>query len=346
MVLSDRRFSRALAQQRDPSRTVPAPDSRLQLLAHLDPPEHTPFRKVFNSAFTAARAQQYKPLMEEIISSRLDQLASGKMHGDLVGEVFEPFSLQLVSDVMGLPAEGRDDLRVWSIAQHRTSISRQDFERDTDMVTSYFDRIVESRRLEASADIISEALCVRDTQGLEVTDSDVAAMAAGLFVTGVHALADQLSLSSYLLFREPRKMTEFSGGQEFDSRYVDELLRCTPIIQGPLRARCVVEDLELGGVHLRGGDLVLPLISAANYDMEIFPDPLRLDFNRHKRPTLTFGFGVHFCQAAQFSRVAVAVVLAAMHNRFPGMRLAIPHLHLSLSQGKRIRSLEKIPVIW
>lgn len=68
------------------------------------------------------------------------------------------------------------------------------------------------------------------------------------------------------------------------------------ILRAPVRAtggipRYASQDIELGGVTIREGDLVLLENGAANHDAQAFPDPDRFDIARRDSAHLTFGQG-------------------------------------------------------
>lgn len=89
------------------------------------------------------------------------------------------------------------------------------------------------------------------------------------------------------------------------------------IVRGP-RARRAIQDVEVGGVLLSADDLVPPNASAAAFDPTVYPDPYRLDVARQRSPTLTFGFGAHYCQAAQLARMTL--YRASVVHRTPTRR--------------------------
>lgn len=73
---------------------------------------------------------------------------------------------------------------------------------------------------------------------------------------------------------------------------VEELLRTTPgTTFKSAQPRRAVREVELGGVRLREGDLVIPATDRANRDPAVFEDPERIDLGRARNPHLAFGTG-------------------------------------------------------
>jgi hypothetical protein len=66
-----------------------------------------------------------------------------------------------------------------------------------------------------------------------------------------------------------------------------------------LDMRKAIEDVELGGVRIPAGTIVLANIASANRDPAVYDDPDRLDITRDDPPPLlTFCGGVDYCLGA------------------------------------------------
>jgi cytochrome P450 len=60
--------------------------------------------------------------------------------------------------------------------------------------------------------------------------------------------------------------------------------------------------MELGGHTIAKGDMVLPVIGAANRDPEAFDAPGTLEVSRELSHQLGFGTGPHLCGGIQLAR--------------------------------------------
>jgi len=100
---------------------------------------------------------------------------------------------------------------------------------------------------------------------------------------------------------------------------VEEFLR----YDGPskISPRWVIEDLELRGRHIRAGQRVYPVQSAANRDPARFPDPDRLDVRRSPNPHVAFGHGVHSCIGAPLARLETRIAIGEILRWLPGLRI-------------------------
>src|ERR1700736_1184568 len=130
-------------------------------------------------------------------------------------------------------------------------------------------------------------------------------------------------------------------------RAVEELLRAAPFGGGvggiPRYART---DLEIDGVAIQSGDLLLLDIGSANHDPSMFSNPDRADISRKHAAHLTFGHGAHYCIGAPLARIELKTVFAQMIPRFPSMSLAVHAATLTMREDVLAGGLVELPVSW
>jgi cytochrome P450 len=91
-----------------------------------------------------------------------------------------------------------------------------------------------------------------------------------------------------------------------------------------------VEDVEVSGVLIPRGTVVMPLIGAANRDPRIFDHPEMSDVGRTPNDHLGFGLGVPFCLRKQLALMEARIVLRGLFDRFPNTGLAVPSADLEI----------------
>jgi cytochrome P450 len=97
---------------------------------------------------------------------------------------------------------------------------------------------------------------------------------------------------------------------------VEETMRHSPIAWGTLRV--ALEDVELSGVMIPAGTLVVANTASANRDPAVYDHPDRLDITREgAAPMQTFGAGMHYCLGASLARLELAEALAVITRRMP-----------------------------
>ncbi|MGI5286742.1 cytochrome P450 [Nonomuraea polychroma] len=91
-----------------------------------------------------------------------------------------------------------------------------------------------------------------------------------------------------------------------------------------VRHRLAQEDVQLAGVAISAGDMVLVRPESAHHDPRHFTDPDRFDPERDASPSLAFGHRKHYCLGAPLSRIEVGAALTALARHLPSLRLATP----------------------
>src|SRR5262249_1906577 len=105
-------------------------------------------------------------------------------------------------------------------------------------------------------------------------------------------------------------------------------------------------DIELAGVTIRAGDLVLLDLQDANLDAQRFPVPEAFVVARVDNPHITFGHGPYYCIGAPLARIELQALFGTLFLRFPTLRLAVPAEQLRLRSHLLTGGLAALPVTW
>ncbi|WP_235213441.1 cytochrome P450 [Amycolatopsis sp. MJM2582] len=120
---------------------------------------------------------------------------------------------------------------------------------------------------------------------------------------------------------------------------VDELVRFDGPAQGT--SRVATRRTMIGTTVVDPGQIVLPLLAAANRDPEEFPQPDELVLDRSPNRHLGFGWGPHACLGASFGQVAVKEIIRGLLAAPGPLRLAgVP----TRRRTATVRSLDVLPV--
>jgi cytochrome P450 len=103
---------------------------------------------------------------------------------------------------------------------------------------------------------------------------------------------------------------------------VEELLRYCGPAQLAIR-RFALEDMEIAGVTIPRGGIVVLCLAGANLDEGRYPRANDFDLDREDVAHLAFGHGLHFCVGAPLARMEASLVFAALLRQFPQLELAI-----------------------
>ena len=97
---------------------------------------------------------------------------------------------------------------------------------------------------------------------------------------------------------------------------------------GPIQLlfREATQDVELSGVRIPAGAMVIPLLGSANRDEARFPHADRFDVSRNTQGHLAFGLGIHFCLGTSLARLEARVALEELLPRFAAFERTEPRV--------------------
>jgi pentalenolactone synthase len=204
----------------------------------------------------------------------------------------------------------------------------------------YGQQLVMRKRRDPGDDVISR-LCA--TEG--ISDDEIATTSMGLLFAGHETTVVQIGLGALMLLANPEQWQALHDDPGLVANAVEEVLRAPGRGEGGI-PRYARTDLEVDGVTIRAGELVVLHNGAANHDPAVFPDPDRADITRSTAAHLTFGYGARYCLGAPLARIELHAVFAQLPSRFPRMRLAVDVGELTMRRGVLVGGLAELPVRW
>lgn len=346
-VMSDPRFSRAALLE--PEREVPRTSPRRLVdptLHTVDPPEHNRLRRLVAAAFSPRQIDRLAAYSQRVTDDLLDRIEDTGPPADLVAGLAMPLPIAVICEMLGVPVADRDRFTGWvDVALATTAYSPDEIHAAFAALKDYLTDLVAARRREPSDDLLGALVAARDNDG-RLSEDELVALGVTLLYAGLDTTSAHIGNYVYLLLTHPDQLGALRADPGLLDRAVDELLRYTPTVTSAGFTRIATEDVELGGVLVRAGDAVMVHLDVANRDERVFACPERLDITRKPNPHLAFGFGPHFCVAAQLAKAELRVALGTLLRRFPGLRLGVEPGDLVWRQGRMVRGLDRLPVSW
>jgi cytochrome P450 len=346
MVMSDPRFSRDLTYPGAP-RLLPGENitDDPDMMINMDPPRHTRLRRLLSKSFTPRRIASWRPRVNEVTESLLDDLSAQERPADFVANFALPLPVRIICDLLGVPHEDNERFQKWSNAFLSTTALPSD-ERATSYseFNAYVARLIDNRRRNPGTALIDELINAHDEDGA-LTETELVRNTLGLIVGGYETTVAFLTKGLLLLLVHPKQFALLAADPECVPGAVEEILRYDVPNDGVL-LRVATEDVRLPSGMVRKGEAVLPLVTAANRDAAIFTDPDRFDITRSDNPHAGFGHGTHFCLGAHLARLELQVAIGALARRLPGLRLAVPPEELSWKTAQFLPAPERLPVTW
>ncbi len=284
-----------------------------------DPPDHTRLRGLVQKAFTPRVVEGLRPRVEQICDSLLDDaLARGRC--DLVGQYAYPLPVQIIVEMLGVPAEDHEQFRVWSDALARGL--DPDFLLPPEAVqqrlngilsfAQYFGGLIEQRRAHPGDDLLTR-LIQAEEQGDVLSQGELLSTCILLLVAGHETSVNLIAGGALALMDHPDQMERFRRDPAVLRSAVEEMLRYVGPVQ--LTGRVALEPIEVGGVVIGTGEFAMLLIGSADRDPQAFEDPDVFDVGRTDNNHLGFGFGIHHCLGAPLARLEAQVALTALARR-------------------------------
>ncbi|HKT06135.1 MAG TPA: cytochrome P450 [Rugosimonospora sp.] len=346
-VLVDPRFSRALAASPEVPKTALGKLASESILG-MDPPEHTRLRKLVARAFTARRVEELRPRVTELVDELLLAMQPLPRPVDLVEHFSLPLPVQVICELLGVPAADRHVFHAWSdTLMGGWQRDPADMERALEDLKEYFRKLIAAKRAEPAGDLMTALIAARDEQD-RLSEYELVMLGLGLLIAGHETTANMINMFLLTLLHHPAAFARLGAEPELIPQAVEELMRFSQLGDGSGAGmpRVTTEEVELGGVRLPAGAVVMAATVAANRDPGLFTDPDRLDLDRGDVPHLAFGAGVHHCLGAPLARMELQEALRGLLRHVPDLRVVVPDSELRFKRGMVVRSLEALPVTW
>lgn len=319
-------------------------DPPVPSMLRLDPPDHTRLRSLVNKAFTPRAIEKLRPRVEEIVNELIDA-AADKGSMDVIEDLAYPLPVMVIAEMLGVPADDREQLKRWSDEIVLTlgtvpdgDKTRRAYEAGKEMM-AYVEKIAEERQGEPRDDLLSALLAVEE-EGDRLSIEEVYSTILLILVAGNETTTNLIGNGLLALFRNPDQLELLRDDPALAQSAVEELLRYDSPVQAT--ARFVTEEVALNGHTVKPFQQVVLLLGAANRDPEQFTDPDRLDITREEGSPLSFSHGIHFCLGAPLARIEAQIALPAMLQRFPDLKLATDRVEWG--DGIILRGLKSLPV--
>jgi cytochrome P450 len=288
-----------------------------------DPPDHTRLRGLVSQAFTPRIVRRLEPRLREIADRLVrDALAAGEV--DLVAALTTPLPVIAIAEIIGVPAEDREQFKAWSdvaVAGLGNGLfGPPDGERLRQLgavmeeMGGYFATLAEARRQAPREDLLS-GLVQAEVEGSRLSHQEMLTMLVLLLVAGNETTTTLIGNAVLTLLDHPAELARLRRDPGLLPTAIDEVLRfASPVQLDPRRA---TRPVTLAGEPIEAEQIVIGWIGSANRDEAVFEDGARFDIGRADNRHIAFGFGPHYCLGANLARLEAQVALDTLlrHTR-------------------------------
>jgi cytochrome P450 len=313
-------------------------------MLYADPPAHTRLRKLVSAAFTRRRVEGLAPRVQSLTDELLDPLARRAETGfDLLAEFTYPLTMGVICELLGVPLSGREHFRDWTEAvTNLTVLGPDSYEKANAELVDYMRGLISAKRAQPADDLVSGLVAARDG-GDQLTEDEMTSTMHVLLIAGHETTANLIGNSVRGFLTRPGMWPMLRADPTQVPAAIEEVLRYDPPLQTIPRRRAS-QDLELGGVTIPVGGMVVVGMMAANHNIDETPNPHDLDLSNPQSAHLAFGHGIHFCVGAPLSRLEGRIALTSLLERFPDLRLSVPAAEVRTAPGLLMNVMETLPV--
>lgn len=295
-------------------------------LISLDGAEHHRLRRLVSKAFTPRSTGRLRATIVDVITELVDR-HSPRGRCDVVTDIAREYPIPIICALLGAPPEDwelfsdwtNDIFKVfsWNAAEGAPAILAA-----WDELDAYIDNMAAQRRRSLTDDLLSDLIRAED-DGDRLSTDELRMLVAGLLMAGTDTTRNQLAASVQILCDHPDLWALLADHPELASNAVEETMRHSPVAFGALRT--AVDDVEVAGIFIPAGTMLVANTAAANRDPAVYGDPDHLDITRAGASAIqTFGAGMHYCLGANLARLELAEALAVMTRRMPTARRTGP----------------------
>lgn len=292
---------------------------------HLDPPDHTPYRRTLNPLLSQERSESFTAHARACARRLLAPLVE-RGGGDVCADFASHLPVQVFGEWMNVPenwverlhASGRAFILAVNLNQPEemkaTSLKLYDMARELIAL-----RKAEPR--DPETDITSALLAARD-RGEPLDEDMIVGMVRQVLVVGIVAPTVLLGSIAVHLCRDPALQDQLRSEPQRIAAAVEEFLRLYTPYRG--FARTAVHDVTFGDRTIPAGEAIALVYASANRDDAVFPDGCRFIMDRPNiGEHLAFGRGPHHCPGLHLGRMEMRVMLEELLAATPhGFSLA------------------------
>jgi cytochrome P450 len=297
----------------------------IRRMTYLDQVDHTRVRGLFASTFTPRRIDALRPYIVGLVDGLLDDIDSSQPF-DLLDAVAHPVPSLVICEMLGVPQAERKLFDGWTqrIA-HLVSpmISEEQFA-DASVALAdewaMMEQLVADRSKNLGDDLLSDLISAGSEGETIITHEELVSNCIFLFSAGHQTTRDTVGSGLYAMLRDRDQYAALAadpGGMAMAA--TEEALRFdAPVVQS---WEVALADTEVGGVMIREGEPVFPLLGACNHDESRFDDADSFRIDRDNNVPVAFSLGPHHCMGSALARMEVSILFEAIASRFPNLEL-------------------------
>lgn len=290
-----------------------------------DPPLHTRTRGLMNKLITPKRLKENEESMWRLADQQLDTfIERGKC--EFLADYAKPFSLLVIADLLGVPAEDHDEFRAVFAGQIVGEVGKDapTSHNPLQWLNDKFSAYIEDRRSEPRDDVLTGLAQAKYEDGSTPEIEDVTNLSTFLFAAGTETTTKLVSSAMRII----GDSQEFEKALREDRGKIAAFLEETLRMESPVKShfRMARTTTTVGDVEVPAGTTVMVLPGACNRDERKFADPNTFSPDRpNVREQIAFIRGVHSCPGAPLARAEGRISLNRILDRMSNITVSEEH---------------------
>lgn len=285
-----------------------------------DPPEHKRLRDMLARPLSPARLAELRLRLAALADKRVAELI-GAGRVDAMPNLAMLLPINIISEMVGLPEEGREQMLDWAaaafngMAAEGLPLCDQAFPVMLGMVDYITSPDLPSRLKPGSwaADLW------QFVEGGQLGEEEFRSIIQGYVSPSLDTTIFSIGNLLWLLATNPEQWRRLKENPSMISRCINESLR----IESPALgfSRVAQRDVEIGQVAIPKGSRIVTVLPSANRDERRYERPDTFDIGRDASDHLAFGGGIHRCVGGNLAMLEITAILTSIVKQVESIKV-------------------------
>src|SRR5579859_3110842 len=278
---------------------------RIHTLVTNDPPDHARYRAIVEKVFAPSFVKSLEPYLHDRVDEAIDAFIE-LGHVDLLQEYCVRLPMYVISEQLGVPRSDWREIKKWSdsavaLINPALTINERLALCHIHIELQKYLASVRERFLRSPESNFFSRLAHAEVDGERLSETQFVNVAEQLLIAGNETTTNAIAHAVVEAIRLPQLMVRLRTDPTQIGNYVGEILRLHA--PSPHLYRTTLQDVELSGVAIKKGEVVMLSYLAGNYDSSHYDHPEEVDLSRKGiKYHLAFGRGIHYCVGNQLAR--------------------------------------------
>lgn len=313
-------------------------------------PDHGRIRVYTRAGFSNRRIKTLEPYIRRRSHELIDDMLAAGSPTEFVDAFAFPLPGETVFRFIGFPEADDEMLKQWCGDRKAFSWGKPTPAEQAEIADQmlaywrYCRGFTASKRDDRGDDFASELIDAHEANPDDMSYREVESIVYGLSFAGHEAVTALICNTLQCLLPRRDVWAEICADPGLIPNAIEEVLRYNSSQISWRRMTTV--DTTVGGYDVPAGTAIFLNFASAHRQSDIWPEPDRFDIHRENANRhISFGKGVHYCLGARFAKVETQLVVEALAERLPSLRL-VEDQEFSYFPNITFRGPNELHVAW